>query len=87
MLQVASTFLFPLSADMVNPPKAPEKPLSAYMRFSKKIWDSVRAEHPDLKLWELGTIIGAKWRELAPPEKSIFQDAWGSEKVGNSTYY
>ena len=29
-----------------KPPKAPEKPLMPYMRFSKKIWDSVKAANP-----------------------------------------
>ena len=66
---------------MMQPPKAPEKPLSAYMRFSKKCWESVRTEHPDLKLWEIGSIIGGKWRDLDPKEKKEYQDAWTSDKV------
>ena len=68
---------------MMQPPKAPEKPLSAYMRFSKKQWDSVRTEHPDLKLWEIGTIIGQKWRDLRADEKKEYQDAWNVDKVRN----
>ena len=66
---------------MIQAPKAPEKPLSAYMRFSKEVWEATRNEHPDLKLWELGSIIGKKWRDLAPGDKKRFQDAWTSEKV------
>ena len=70
--------------DPLRPPKAPEKPLSAYMRFSKKCWESVRTEHPGMKLWEIGSIIGGKWRDLKAEEKKEYQDAWNLDKVRNS---
>ena len=71
--------------DHLVPPKAPEKPLSAYMRFSKECWKSLRKEHPDLKLWEIGNIIGGKWRGLKAEEKKKYQDAWKQDKVRNSS--
>ena len=66
---------------VAKPPKAPEKPASPYMRFSKKIWDSVRSEHRDLHLWEVNKILGLMWRQLPDMEKQEFQDEYDVEKA------
>ena len=63
-----------------KPPKQPDKPLPAYMRYSRKVWESVKSQHPDMKMWDIGKLIGEQWRNLPENERQAFFAEYEVEK-------
>lgn len=63
------------------PPPPPKKPLSPYMRFSKGIWQQVKAANPGLSVCEVGAAIGRIWRELSDTDKQHYIDEFATDKA------
>ena len=62
-------------------PKAPEKPLVPYVKYSRKVWDNVKTSQPDLKFWQMGKVIGKMWRDLPAVDKQTFIEEHEAEKA------
>ncbi|GMT19282.1 hypothetical protein PFISCL1PPCAC_10579 [Pristionchus fissidentatus] len=62
-------------------PKAPDRPLVPYMRYSRKMWAKVRAENPEAQLWDISKIIGAMWKDVPEGEKHVFNQEYEMEKI------
>ena len=71
---------------MPKPPKAPEKPILPYMRYSRKVWDDVKRGNPEMKMWEIGRIIGQMWRDLPNKNKQEYLEDYETAKVRINLY-
>lgn len=49
--------------------------------FACQVFESVRTNYPDQKVWELSRIIGQMWRELDDNERQPYIDEFEAEKV------
>lgn len=66
-------------------PQPPKKPLSPYMRFSKEIWQKVKADNPGMSVCEVGATIGRIWRELDEARKQLFILEFNNDKARYDT--
>ena len=62
-------------------PEPPEKPVLPYMKYSKKIWDDIKIKKPDLKLWQIGKVIGRMWKDLPVVDKQPYIEEYNKEKA------
>ena len=51
------------------------------MRFSRKVWETVKSENPDFKLFEVGRVISQMWQELSEDQKKEYVIEFENEKV------
>ncbi|XP_063719672.1 SWI/SNF-related matrix-associated actin-dependent regulator of chromatin subfamily E member 1-like isoform X2 [Symsagittifera roscoffensis] len=70
-----------LSGSELKPPKKPEKPQSAYMRYNKSIHEKIKADNPQLKMWDVAKIIGQMWRELPDNERQVLNEEYEIDKA------
>lgn len=62
-------------------PNAPKRPSVAYIFYVKSRLDSIKKAHPDYKMTEVMTNIGAEWRGLDARAKRPFEDLAAKDKV------
>jgi len=61
-----------------NDENAPEKPPSAYVLFSNRVREEVKAEN--LSFTEIARLVGEKWQKLDPNQKELFESHAGALK-------
>ena len=59
----------------------PEKPVQPYVRYTQKVWDTVKQNHPDMKMWEVSRLISKMWREAAESERQAYFEEYEQETV------
>ena len=50
------------------------------MHYSRKVWDDVKQNHPELKTYEIARQIGKNWRDFARSGKKIYENEYQREK-------
>lgn len=61
-------------------PNAPKKALSSFLAFSSELRPKITAEMPELKLTEVATELGRRWKALSDGEKQPFVDMAKKDK-------
>ena len=52
-----------------------------YMRYSRKVWDEVKAANQELKLREIDKIVYQMWQDLPNGDKEKFIEEYKTEKI------
>lgn len=39
---------------------------------SFQVWEKVKAANPEMKMWDIGKLIGEQWRNLPEDERQVF---------------
>ena len=55
-------------------PNAPKRPTSAYFFYAGDVRPGIREENPDMKITEVMSLIGEKWRELEEEDKKPYEE-------------
>ena len=52
----------------------PKRATSSFFYFSNEIRPQIKRQHPDMKVAEMGKLIGGKWKELPADQKQKYED-------------
>lgn len=62
-------------------PNAPKKPCGAYMFFCKETRESVKEEHPDWSVTQIGKRLGELWKLVDEDDKKKFFELAEEDKA------
>jgi hypothetical protein len=65
----------------VKDPAAPKRARGSFVFFTFDTRPQIMKEYPGIKFVELGTIMGERWRALAPDEKKKYEDMAAEDKI------
>ena len=63
----------------VEAPKAPSKPLTAFLRFRMDHFKQAQQDNPGKKIGDLSKILGDMWKEIDPTDKSKYEAIYKKE--------
>lgn len=55
--------------------------MAPFMRYSRKVWDSVKSAHPDAKIVDISKIITQMWRDISEVERQEYIIDYENAKV------
>ena len=59
----------------------PERPVAPYVRYTQKVWDTVKQSNPEMRMWEVSRLISKMWREAAESERQSYVDEFEHMKA------
>lgn len=62
-------------------PAAPKRARGSFVFFTFEMRPKIIEETPDVEFVQMGTILGERWRNLAPEEKKKYEDMAAQDKI------
>jgi hypothetical protein len=66
--------------EQICPPEPPKKALCAFFLYRIDIYESIKEEHPNLRMTEITRIIGDMWKYLDPKLKQRYEQEYEINK-------
>lgn len=74
-----------IKAEALALKKANAKPLTAYMIFSNRQRDTIKAENPEAKFTQIASLLGEAWNKLPEEQRAVYKEQAASEMAAWKT--
>ena len=55
--------------------------MAPYVRYTQKVWETVKQSNPDMKMWEITRLINKMWRsEQAEQDRQVYFEEYEQGK-------